>query len=166
MSDEPSTLTRLLARVRDRQPRAADAAPQSLVSEPDSAVEVYRNRRPHLAIDFQVARLAFAGAEVLDPRVVRIAPGAANERHRHAHESLFVVLSGRGGVCIDETWVPLREGQIAFVPRWGFHQTRNESLDEELVLLAITDFGLTSAVVGDYDRRTRMGAEDGHPGGA
>jgi len=46
------------------------------------------------------------------------------------------------------------------VPRQVFHQTRNTSADKELVILAITDFGFTSAVLGDYDKRTRL-AEGG-----
>ena len=32
----------------------------------------------------------------------------------------------------------------------------NLSQDEELVILAITDFALTKAVLGDYDKRTRL----------
>jgi quercetin dioxygenase-like cupin family protein len=71
---------------------------------------------------------------------------------------LFVVLSGEGEVRVGEAWRPLRCGDVAFVPRWIFHQTRNTSTTDELVILAITDFGLTSAVLGDYDRRTRLAA--------
>jgi hypothetical protein len=36
------------------------------------------------------------------------------------------------------------------------HQSRNVSAEESLLLLAITDFGLTSSVLGDYDRQTRL----------
>jgi len=162
MPDDTAALETLLARVRDRTPRGAGASPEALVSDPEAASEMYRNHNARLGIDFTVSRFAFPGTEAIDPRVLRVAPGAANERHRHAHESLFVVLSGEGSVCIGDDWVPVRRGQVVFVPRWGFHQTRNDSVDEELVILAVTDFGLTSAVLGDYDRRTRIGNEDGH----
>jgi hypothetical protein len=59
-------------------------------------------------------------------------------------------------------------------PRWRRHRivegcpghTSGKCGDEDLVLLAITDFGLTSAVLGDYDRgtRLRLGGEDAEYG--
>ena len=130
MPDDTAALETLLARVRDRTPRGAGASPEALVSDPEAASEMYRNHNARLGIDFTVSRFAFPGTEAIDPRVLRVAPGAANERHRHAHESLFVVLSGEGSVCIGDDWVPVRRGQVVFVPRWGFHQTRNDSVDE------------------------------------
>ncbi len=36
------------------------------------------------------------------------------------------------------------------------HQSRNTSAEHELLLLAIADFGPTSAVLGDYDGQTRL----------
>lgn len=116
----------------------------------------YANQNPRLGIDFSVERLTFPHLQTMDPRIVRIAPGRCNEYHRHAHESVFVVLEGEGEVFVGAGWHPVRKGDIAFVPRWGFHQTRNISESEELVVLAITDFGFTSAVLGDYDHRTRL----------
>ena len=116
---------------------------------------LYHNRHGRLNIDFQVHRLPFEGLQTLDPRVLTIAPGCNNERHRHAHESLFVVLSGTAIISVGEREHPLERGQVAFVPRWAFHQTHNASDVTALVMLAITDFGFTSAVLGDYDRRTR-----------
>jgi len=116
---------------------------------------MYENKNEKLNIDFQVERLTFAGLQTMDPRIVRIPPGRNNERHKHAHESLFVVLEGSGEVLIGEQRVPIATGGIAFVPRWLFHQTINTGTTD-LVVLAITDFGFTSAVLGDYDRRTRL----------
>ncbi len=101
-------------------------------------------------------RLGFEGLQVLDPRLVRIAPGACNERHRHAHESLFVVLEGRAEIHVGEAVLQLGPGGVAYVPRWLVHQSRNLCPERELLLLAITDFGLTAAVLGDYDRQTRL----------
>jgi len=92
---------------------------------------------------------------VLDPRIVRIAPGKKNERHKHAHESIFSIISGRGEVVVGDRILSVQTGDTVFVPRWTFHQSCNKG-DEDLVLLAITDFGLTSAVLGDYDRGTRL----------
>jgi oxalate decarboxylase/phosphoglucose isomerase-like protein (cupin superfamily) len=45
---------------------------------------------------------------------------------------------------------------MVFVPRWAMHQTRNLGSDE-LVIMAITDFGLTDrAFLGDHLRTTRQ----------
>jgi len=116
----------------------------------------YSNENPRLGIDFSVERLDFPHRQTMNPRIVRFAPGKNNEYHRHAHESVFVVLDGEGEVFVGSNWTPIKRGDVAFVPRWGFHQTRNTSHTDELVVLAITDFGFTSAVLGDYDHRTRL----------
>jgi quercetin dioxygenase-like cupin family protein len=94
--------------------------------------------------------------EVLDPRVVHIAPGSRNEKHRHAHESLFLILEGRAVVYVGGCSYWLSPGQVLFVPRWETHQTINVSEEYPLRMLAITDFGLTSAALGDYDSQTRL----------
>ena len=116
----------------------------------------YSNSDQALGIDFQVQKLPFAGLQVMDPRLVVIAPGATNEKHRHAHESIFLVLSGSAEILIGNQTTPLAQGELAYVPRWVVHQSRNTSTSDPLTLLAITDFGLTSAVLGDYDKRTRL----------
>jgi mannose-6-phosphate isomerase-like protein (cupin superfamily) len=67
-----------------------------------------------------------------------------------------VVLQGEGEVRVGDAWLTIRTGSVAFVPRWIFHQSRNTSETTELVILAMTDFGFTSAVLGDDDRRTRL----------
>jgi quercetin dioxygenase-like cupin family protein len=160
-SARAAALSALVDTARSREPLGADQPPEAFVA--DGLAEhpaVYANRNDRLNIDFSVVRLAFPHAQTMDPRVVRIAPGRNNERHRHAHESIFVVLQGRAEVAIGDAWQTLEQGGVAFVPRWIFHQTRNPSPTDELVLLAITDFGFTSAVLGDYDRRTRL-AEQG-----
>ncbi|MEZ4300583.1 MAG: cupin domain-containing protein [Polyangiaceae bacterium] len=152
-------LTALVAGVASRVPLGEDAAPGAFTHDglaPGRAM--YRNQNERLGIDFAVERVPFPHLCAMDPRIVRIAPARNNERHRHAHESIFVVLAGRGEVLVGERWSVVKAGDIAFVPRWIFHQTRNTSEDEELVVLAITDFGLTSACLGDYDRRTRLAA--------
>src|SRR5262245_27322938 len=126
-----------------------------------SGTQMYSNNNERLNIEFAVERLNFPGLQTMDPRLVRIPPGRNNERHRHAHESLFVILEGQGEVLIGDKRIPVKKGDVAFVPRWLFHQTSNTG-EVELLVLAITDFGFTSAVLGDYDRRTRHseGGED------
>lgn len=102
-------------------------------------------------IEFTVERYPCT-AEVLDPRVVRIPAGKRNNRHKHAHETLFYFISGTGEILVGETWVQVKPGDAVFSPRWAVHQTHNTG-QEELVLLAITDYYLTSQVyVGRYDK--------------
>jgi mannose-6-phosphate isomerase-like protein (cupin superfamily) len=153
----PPELGERLSHIRSRRGLAEDAPEQGLIANPlERGESHYANANERLGIEFAVRRLDFPEIQVMDPRVVRIAPGRCNERHKHAHESIFVVLSGVGEVLVGEKRHPVRSGEVAFVPRWYFHQTYNTSTSEDLVVLAITDFGLTSAVLGDYDRRTRL----------
>jgi mannose-6-phosphate isomerase-like protein (cupin superfamily) len=157
----PEALDQLIARAESRQPLGADAPQDAWTA--DALAEratMYANRNERLNIDFRVDRLLFPDAQTMDPRVLRIPPGKNNEHHRHAHETLFVTLRGEGEVRVGDTWSRLEPGRVAFVPRWIFHQTRNTSSHEDLVILAITDYGFTSAALGDYDKRTRL-AEGG-----
>lgn len=163
MSDIPDALAALVAATRARVPLAAEAPAEAFTRSAVAPGEaMYRNHNERLGIDFGVERLAFPGLQTMDPRVVRIAPGMRNELHKHAHETIFVILEGEGEVRLGDALRPVRAGDVAFVPRWIMHQTRNTSEHTPLVVLAITDFGFTSAVLGDYDKRTRLsqGGED------
>lgn len=150
-------LQELLTRTAAREALGADADSETWTRDAHAEGEaMYHNENARLEINFTVTRLNFAARQTLDPRVVHIAPGQRNELHKHAHETVFVILSGEGAVRVGDQWSPLTSGDIAFVPRWALHQTRNLSATEPLVMVAITDFGFTSAVLGDYDRRTRL----------
>ena len=150
-------LEALVERVTARKsllPTGADLAAYRHAADTPGAA-LYQNHNQRLNIDFTVERVSCPGAQALDPRIVRIPAGRNNERHRHAHESLFHIISGSGEVHIGDRSVPVQAGDLAFVPRWEVHQTRNTGATE-LVILAITDFGLTSAILGNYDRTTRL----------
>lgn len=160
-SSTSAALGALVECVQSRAALGADLPIETWTHGGDADCEqVYENKNDRLNIDFSVERYGFPYLQTMDPRVVRIAPGKNNEYHKHAHESLFVILAGEGEVRVGDAWRPVKQGDVAFVPRWIFHQTRNTSKTETLVILAITDFGFTKAVLGDYDKRTRL-AEDG-----
>ena len=94
--------------------------------------------------------------EILDPRIVKIPAGKSNELHKHAHETVFVFLKGAGHVKIDDLKIPIKEGDFVFIPRWCMHQSVNES-SEQMVFLAIADFGLTGkSFVGNYLKTARL----------
>ncbi len=119
------------------------------------AIPLYQNFNERLNIQFEVDRLPFE-TEALDPRIVRIAGGRYNEKHRHAHETIFYIMAGEGSVVIDNNPVAVQPGDVVFVPRWAMHQSQNTG-DTEMVILAVTDFGLTSkAYIGDYLKTARL----------
>jgi quercetin dioxygenase-like cupin family protein/pyrroloquinoline quinone (PQQ) biosynthesis protein C len=155
-----------LQRIQDRKslltPAIADA---QLKFEPrtPAATPMYANKVEAMGIDFTVDRAPFP-AEVLDARVVRIPAGKANERHKHAHETIFYFLAGTGRVMVDDRWIAVQPGDSVFVPRWSVHQSQNQG-DGEMVILAITDFYLTGkALVGDYESTARMKRTTSAPG--
>ena len=116
---------------------------------------VYFNKNESKNIEFTVNRAPFK-SEVLDARIVKIAPHKTNERHTHAHETIFYILEGEGKVIVDKMVVDVKKGESVFVPRWSVHQTQNTS-DFEMIVLAITDFYLTGkALIGNYNSTARM----------
>jgi quercetin dioxygenase-like cupin family protein len=132
-----------------------DDARLSFVPAVRNAAPMYANKVDAMNIDFTVDRAPFP-AEVIDARVVRIPPHKNNERHKHAHETVFYIISGTGRVMVDDRWIAVEPGSCVFVPRWAVHQSQNQS-DTEMVILAITDFYLTGkAFVGDYESTARM----------
>ena len=132
-----------------------DDARLSFLPAVRNAAPMYANKVDAMNIDFTVDRAPFP-AEVIDARVVRIPPHKNNERHKHAHETVFYIISGTGRVMVDDRWIAVEPGSCVFVPRWAVHQSQNQS-DTEMVILAITDFYLTGkAFVGDYESTARM----------
>jgi hypothetical protein len=116
---------------------------------------LYHNKVDALNIDFSVSVLPF-DLEVLDPRIVTVQPGKANEMHRHAHETVFIFIKGKGKVIVDEYENEVGPGDFAFIPRWCNHQSVNIGT-EELVFLAVADFGLTGkSFVGNYMKTARL----------
>jgi quercetin dioxygenase-like cupin family protein/pyrroloquinoline quinone (PQQ) biosynthesis protein C len=119
---------------------------------------LYRNTADKLNIDFSVQRVNF-NAEVFDVRLVEIAPGKNNEKHRHPHESLLSVLRGGGRVVVDDRTIEVGPGDTVFVPRWALHETQNTGADP-MVLLATTDYAFTQRVLtGNHLMTTRLHPE-------
>lgn len=147
----------LVDRIQAREslaPTASDSA-KLLWRQDSSAIPLYSNTNERLNIQFEVERLPLK-TEALDPRIVRIPVGRYNENHRHAHETIFYIMAGKGRVVVDSSTVEVKAGDVVFVPRWAMHQSQNSG-DTEMVILAVTDFGLTGkAYVGDYNRTARM----------
>jgi hypothetical protein len=116
---------------------------------------LYENKVDELGIDFNVNLLPFK-LEVLDPRIVTVKPGKANEMHRHAHETVFIFLKGHGKVIVDNYENEVGPGDFALIPRWCVHQSVNLGT-EDLVFLAVADFGLTGkSFMGIYSKTARL----------
>ena len=153
-------LQRVEAMLEKIQSRRSLVAQNPAVSELHFAPQecgmlLYSNLNERLNIEFSVDRIPF-NAEAMDPRIVRIPPGRYNEKHRHAHESVFYIISGSGRVLVNDSTVKVKAGDIVFVPRWAMHQSQNTG-DAEMKILAVTDFGLTGkAYIGNYLKTARM----------
>ena len=151
---------RIKGLIENIQARQSLAAPSPDPAEhkyrhTEAGQPMYENDRPDLNIQFTVERIPF-NAQVFDARSVRIPAGTFYEKHRHAHESIFYVLEGHGRVLINEAEVVASPGDILFVPRWAMHQSQNTGAGE-MVILAVTDYGLTSkAFIGDYLKTARL----------
>ena len=147
----------LIDRIQFREslaPKMPDSA-ELLWRQDRGATPLYTNTNERLNIQFEVERLPLK-TEALDPRIVRIPVGRYNERHRHAHETIFYIIAGEGKVVVESSTVEVKQGDVVFVPRWAIHQSQNGG-DTEMVILAVTDFGLTGrAYVGDYNKTARM----------
>src|SRR5262245_22762956 len=147
----------LLDRIQSRQPLAPESPNPAhfLHGSSQLGTPLYSNTNGRLNIDFAVNRVPFA-AEVLDPRLIRIPPGKYNEKHRHAHETVFYIIAGHGRVLINETAIEVAPGDMVFVPRWAMHQSQNLG-ETEMTILAVTDYGLTgNAYIGNYLKTARM----------
>ncbi|MFY9572664.1 MAG: iron-containing redox enzyme family protein [Blastocatellia bacterium] len=147
----------LIDRIQSREslaPKMPDSA-KLLWRQDRGATPLYSNANERLNIQFEVERLPLK-TEALDPRIVRIPVGRYNERHRHAHEAIFYIMAGEGKVVVENSAVEVKPGDVVFVPRWAMHQSQNTG-DTEMVILAVTDFGLTGrAYVGDYNKTARI----------
>ncbi|WDE05393.1 iron-containing redox enzyme family protein [Thalassomonas viridans] len=109
--------------------------------KPADGVNLYSNKDKDSNIDFNVSRFNI-GCEVMDPRLLEIPQGCQNECHKHAHESMFFVLSGTGRVHQGDKSIEVKAGDLVYVPRWVEHYSKNTG-GETLSILAVTDFGLT-----------------------
>lgn len=150
-------LRRMVGSIQDGDPLVPeDPDPRALIFRPtERGTPLYANADPALALDFSVERVPFA-TEVFDTRILRVAKGKHNEAHKHPHESVFHVISGRGKVHVNRATVDVAPGDIVFVPRWATHYSE-AAMGEDLVILALTDFGLTErAYVGDHLATTRQ----------
>ena len=147
----------LLEKINSKTSLCQSENPADYVSnlEDERLKGLYENKMDGQNIDFLVQKLPFP-LEVLDPRIVRIPPGKTNELHRHAHETVFIYLQGMGHARIDEMKVPVKPGDFVFIPRWCRHQSVNEG-QEEMIFLAVADFGLTGkSFFGNYLKTARL----------
>src|SRR5215510_9305664 len=147
----------LLDRIQSRQPLASESPDPAhfLHGSSQLGTPLYSNTNERLNIDFAVNRVPFA-AEVLDPRLIRIPAGKYNEKHRHAHETVFYIIAGHGRVLINETAIEVAPGDMVFVRRWAMHQSQNLAKDK-MRILAVTDYGLTrNPYIGNHLKTARM----------
>jgi len=118
---------------------------------------LYENDLDESKINFKVNRIPVQGS-LLDPRLARIPVGKMNEKHAHAHETVFYIVSGLGEVVIDGYKNAVSEGDVVHIPRWTLHQTHNIG-DADLIYFAVTDHGLTRHFIKNADQCYRLNKE-------
>lgn len=133
----------VMSRIQARRSLAPQfPEPQALLfSTGQHGTPLYENESERQNVKVSVERMPFR-SEILDARIVRVPAGKLSERHKHAHELLFHVVSGAGRVHINDSVLEIAPGDTIFVPRWSLHQTQNTG-STDMVLLAFTDYGLT-----------------------
>jgi oxalate decarboxylase/phosphoglucose isomerase-like protein (cupin superfamily) len=152
-----SRVNELLFKINAKESLTHSTEPTAFVSSTEDTrlSALYDNHSDKLNIDFAVQKLPFP-LEVLDPRIVTIPAGKVNELHKHAHETVFIFLSGTGHVTVDKVTIPVQSGDFVFIPRWCLHQSVNTGTTE-MKFLAVADFGLTGkAFVGNYLKTARL----------
>lgn len=123
-----------------------------------SGKDLYQNTNENSNIKFSVQRTSLS-PQVIDPRILKISPNSRTESHKHAHESLFYVLCGKGFVDIGGKTSVIEPGSMVYVPRWVLHHTENTS-NEVLTILAITDYGLTGKFINNTESSYRENKEN------
>ena len=78
------------------------------------------------------------GSSIRHIDLVVLEPRASIGAHRHAadNEELYVVVSGRGEMLVEDTWVPVGSGDVIPNPPLGRHGFVNSS-DREAWLVVI-----------------------------
>lgn len=78
------------------------------------------------------------GSSIRHIDLVVLEPGASIGPHRHAvdNEEIYVVVSGRGDMLVEDTWVPVGSGDVIPNPPLGRHGFVN-SRDREAWLVVI-----------------------------
>lgn len=150
----------MLVRISEQKSLTNVSQSEALISRlgDPTLQSLYDNKIDALNIDFSVSVLPF-DLEVLDPRIVTVKPGKSNEMHKHAHETVFIFLKGKGKVIVDQFENEVNLGDFAFIPRWCNHQSVNTGT-EDLVFLAVADFGLTGkSFIGNYLKTARLKAK-------
>ncbi|MFL5346409.1 MAG: cupin domain-containing protein [Hyalangium sp.] len=143
----------LLERIQARLPLAPEQPePRTFhLGDRSHVVPFFHHAHEQHGIDFSVDRVPFP-SEVLETSVVRVSPGHRSEPREHAYEVLLLVVSGTGHVQVRGTGVDVKPGEAIFVPRWASHQAQCTGA-EPLVLLTVTDHGLTRRAHEDEVRR-------------
>jgi len=69
------------------------------------------------------------GANHFCMRVFELSEGAVSHHHAHPFEHEVFVHAGRGEILCEGAWVPVKKGDIIFIPENETHQLRNFNPD-------------------------------------
>ena len=79
------------------------------------------------------------GSSLVSFRVFTIEPAGHTPFHTHPFEHLNYVISGHGSIVSQDKESKIKKGDFAFMPSDEKHQYRNDSEDEDLVIICAVE---------------------------
>lgn len=64
-----------------------------------------------------------------------VEPGKVARAHEHHEHEVFVIMSGRGLMRVDDETTEVGPGDVIFIPAWGVHELTNLDAEEDLCFL-------------------------------
>lgn len=80
------------------------------------------------------------GAENFCMRFFELLKGGYSPEHAHEWEHEIIIHSGEGEILCEDKWVPVRQGNVIFVPGHEAHQIRNSG-EQPLVFACVIPSG-------------------------
>jgi gentisate 1,2-dioxygenase len=100
----------------------------------------------------RIGELPGIATKTLNFYLQEIPPHAASDMHRHAHESIHLVLEGSGHSEIGERRCVWTKGDLVHTPQWCWHRHYNNT-DHPVTMLIIENSRLLAAL-GLYERQS------------
>jgi quercetin dioxygenase-like cupin family protein len=75
-----------------------------------------------------------------------IPPGQSSDMHRHYHETVHYVISGRGHSEIEDDAATWAAGDFVYTPPWTWHRHYNDSASDPVEFLTIENSRLLQAL--------------------
>ena len=93
----------------------------------------------------RIGEFIHLGTKTLNFHLQEIPPHSASDMHRHAHESVHLVIEGSGYSEIGERRCAWTKGDLVHTPTWAWHRHYNDT-DHAVTMLIIENSRLLEAL--------------------